>query len=587
MDFLSDLMNFLGNVTIDGRFTNFVVLVVLVVFGFCFIALFMRRKAWAKGLVTNATTLITSTGIFFTFFGIFVGLQGFNTNQIDQSIEQLLGGMKIAFLSSVLGLGLALLFRVLRIVIFSNSGGVSSETNATDIHNALRDNNEIIQKGFADLSDALGGEGDTSVASQLSKLRTLTSDKLDSLTEEFRKFAETIAENNSKALIEALEGVMRDFNAKINEQFGDNFKQLNEAVGKLVEWQENYRQQMEELLEAFKTTRDNIKEIENSLSNVETSTSKIPDHLESLEGVYTKLTSQIDDLSDTLESFADMRESAKNAFPTIQAGLVDFTQNLSQNITQMTEGLEQGISVSLSKVEEVSETHRQALDATQESVTEISRLSQESIENSNKVSETGLELVTETASSLDNAIQQHNERVLKMIESQDEEYKKLVKGLAEGLEQGISVSLSKVEEVSETHRQALDATKESVTEISRLSQESIENSKEISKLGEDLVTETASSLETAIQQHNKRVLKMIESQDEEYKKLVKGLTDGMRKGIEDGVGELGNAVSDLDSEMQEEVKRVVKVMGDNITAITDEFVKQYQRLVDSTKNNDK
>ena len=492
MDFLSDLMNFLGNVTIDGRFTNFVVLVVLVVFGFCFIALFMQRKAWAKGLVTNATTLITSTGIFFTFFGIFVGLQGFNTNQIDQSIEQLLGGMKIAFLSSVLGLGLALLFRVLRIVIFSNSGGVSSETNATDIHNALRDNNEIIQKGFADLSDALGGEGDTSVASQLSKLRTLTSDKLDSLTEEFRKFAETIAENNSQALIEALEGVMRDFNAKINEQFGDNFKQLNEAVGKLVEWQENYRQQMEELLEAFKTTRDNIKEIENSLSNVETSTSKIPDHLESLEGVYTKLTSQIDDLSDTLESFADMRESAKNAFPTIQAGLVDFTQNLSQNITQMTEGLEQGISVSLSKVEEVSETHRQALDATKESVTEISRLSQESIENSNKASETSIKLVNETATGLDDALSEHNKRVLKMVAEQQEEYKNLVANVAENMKQ-----------------------------------------------------------------------------------TIQGSAAG-----------LNQAVKQLDEEMQKEVTRVIEVMGGNLTGITEEFANQYQRLVDSTKNND-
>jgi len=41
-----------------------------------------------------------------------------------------------------------------------------------------------------------------------------------------------MAENNSKALIEALQEVIRDFNAKINEQFGENFKQLNEAVGK-------------------------------------------------------------------------------------------------------------------------------------------------------------------------------------------------------------------------------------------------------------------------------------------------------------------------------------------------------------------
>ena len=35
----------------------------------------------------------------------------------------------------------------------------------------------------------------------------------------FRKFAETMAENNSKALIEALEQVIRDFNAAFANAF--------------------------------------------------------------------------------------------------------------------------------------------------------------------------------------------------------------------------------------------------------------------------------------------------------------------------------------------------------------------------------
>ena len=60
-----------------------------------------------------------------------------------------------------------------------------------------------------------------------------------------------MAENNSNALIEALEEVMRGFNSKINEQFGDNFKQLNEAVGQILVWQEQYQSQMTQLAEEF------------------------------------------------------------------------------------------------------------------------------------------------------------------------------------------------------------------------------------------------------------------------------------------------------------------------------------------------
>ena len=67
----------------------------------------------------------------------------------------------------------------------------------------------------------------------------------------FNEFAEQMAENNTQALIEALEEVMRDFNTKINEQFGDHFRQLNEAVGRINDWQEQYRQQMNELAAQF------------------------------------------------------------------------------------------------------------------------------------------------------------------------------------------------------------------------------------------------------------------------------------------------------------------------------------------------
>jgi len=42
-------------------------------------------------------------------------------------------------------------------------------------------------------------------------------------------------------LVEALRDVIHDFNNKITEQFGDNFKELNEAVGRLLIWQEDYK----------------------------------------------------------------------------------------------------------------------------------------------------------------------------------------------------------------------------------------------------------------------------------------------------------------------------------------------------------
>ncbi len=75
-------------------------------------------------------------------------------------------------------------------------------------------------------------------------MRQESRDGLVTLKTSFDDFLKSAAENNSKALIQALQEVIRDFNAKINEQFGDNFKQLNAAVEKILVWQEKYRQQL-------------------------------------------------------------------------------------------------------------------------------------------------------------------------------------------------------------------------------------------------------------------------------------------------------------------------------------------------------
>jgi len=64
------------------------------------------------------------------------------------------------------------------------------------------------------------------------------------LQEAFDHFAKHMVENNQKAVIEALKEVIRDFNSKLSEQFGENFKQLNTAVGQLLQWQQQYKDEL-------------------------------------------------------------------------------------------------------------------------------------------------------------------------------------------------------------------------------------------------------------------------------------------------------------------------------------------------------
>ena len=119
---------------------------------------------------------------------------------------------------------------------------------------SIEDVKQEIAKGNKDIKDALVGDGDASLSTQIQKLRL-----------DFKEFAEKVAEDGSQKLIEALEQVIKDFNQKISEQFGENFKQLNEAVGALLIWQEEHKAQVEKLTGLFEETQKGIEAVNQSV----------------------------------------------------------------------------------------------------------------------------------------------------------------------------------------------------------------------------------------------------------------------------------------------------------------------------------
>ena len=169
---------------------------------------------------------------------------------------------------------------------------------------------------------------------QLQKLETTFSNKQDDLIRAFNEFAAQMAENNTKALIEALKEVIEDFNAKINEQFGDNFKQLNEAVGRINEWQEQYRQQMDELAVEFRIAAESIEKSRQSLEIIAERSDAIVSSAERLSPILEAIQHQIDQLEANLEAFHALADNARNAFPIIEDRLNKLTNDFSNVVRE-------------------------------------------------------------------------------------------------------------------------------------------------------------------------------------------------------------------------------------------------------------
>jgi len=89
-----------------------------------------------------------------------------------------------------------------------------------------------------------------------------------------------LKQNNSE-VIGALEGIVQEFNHNLTVQFGDNFKQLNKAVAKMIIWQDNYKIQIIENEESLNHILKELKRITLVKDNQEKHISQIINNLAS------------------------------------------------------------------------------------------------------------------------------------------------------------------------------------------------------------------------------------------------------------------------------------------------------------------
>ena len=233
------------NTTVMGDGTTTVLVTVIICAIIASLGLYFQlRYSWRA--IAQGPALLTMLGIGGTFFGIAVGLANFNANDIQGSIPHLLYGLKVSVWASFTGVLFAILLKL--------RSALTHERDADD-ENQFGD---PIADQLLALHRAISGDDESTVVSQMKLARQDVNDRLDALRKSQDNFLERLAEMSSRQLVEALRDVIRDFNDKITEQFGDNFKELNAAVRELVVWQEQYRFQMDDLITIERKSAENL-----------------------------------------------------------------------------------------------------------------------------------------------------------------------------------------------------------------------------------------------------------------------------------------------------------------------------------------
>ena len=359
-----------------GEVTNLFLWLLLGIF---VLAIVSKMRGWLPRFTAYAPAFLTSFGIFGTFVGIVIGLVDFDPNQIDKSISDLLEGLKTAFVSSIAGLGTGLFFKFLTLTsLFPDSEERDKEIDINqrilDVLNQQTQLLEATQKALAsdegsslagqvrlwreeqrhaheDFTDQLWKEFAAQIQLLEATQKAIASDEESSLIrqvmlwrEEHRyahkeftaqlwkkldEFAAIMSQSATEQVIEALQKVITDFNENLTEQFGDNFKELNTAVEKLVEWQENYREQLKQLHNLYE-------ESVAAITLIEQRCALIPQSMEKLEPIIGTANRQMDKIKSIIETanrqmghFAPIIETANRQIVELKKQSVELEKHLA------------------------------------------------------------------------------------------------------------------------------------------------------------------------------------------------------------------------------------------------------------------
>ena len=257
-------------------------------------------------------SLLPALGLIGTFLGIFAGLSNFDPGNIDNSLPILLAGLKVAFTTSILGMVGSAFVKITS--FFHPDVSVKDEITENDFF-------KLFSEQRKSLSEINVG--------------------IKALEIKFEEFANKIGESTVEQLIKAIEQVIRDFNTKIEEQFGENFKKFNLGLEKLLEWQNNYIIEVENTKKAIDASNNLLKKHEQSVDTIYQRLDDIPKTLKPLETILETIKKEREEIEKSLESLQNLRKNAEESIPLLSEKISALSNTLSENITNVSKRMEQ------------------------------------------------------------------------------------------------------------------------------------------------------------------------------------------------------------------------------------------------------
>ncbi len=581
---------------------------ILVILFLLLLAIVLTKLNRNHAFTDYAPSLLTSIGILGTFTGIVIGLLSFNVNNIDGSITDLLEGLKVAFITSLVGMLSSIFYKFLsstNIISPSQTSEIKEDVTVKDLYTIMYDQNQNIIK----VQELLSNSADSSLVGQIKLMRSDINDNsklmhqnlfasLDSISEtlllsqttltkldenqnkqqeEFNQFvqelwiklqdfADMLSKSATEQVIEALKNVIKEFNEKLTEQFGENFKELNSAVKDLVIWQDNYKVQLSEMENQFILSVKSMSDMEKSIDLISDHSKSIPDSMSSLEKIIITNQHQVDELSRHLDAFKDIRDRAVEAVPEIRTQIDTTVKGIQDASVELISGVTTSTDKITTVIVQSADDFANNVNATNSALVESSS--------------TLMQSSTDIKDQLNLTIEDINKHVREMIEHLSTNSKEISSNFKD-----IGVSLET--ELTKTNQHMLQNFTSMIDELSTHTKSVNDNFKDSAKnIGEelqDVSSKTVNILSNTTSELQKNIENLAQEQLKQTTKVLNGLDKAVEKTIQDTTKSLSKQVETMDAITAKEIENVMNAMGRSLASIAGQFTNDYQKLVKEMK----
>ena len=508
---------------------------------------------------------IVSLGVLGTFIGIFIGLQDFNPEDMKNSINSILLGLKTAFFTSIVGMGTALILSIIQKIFSKKSDNSTQKSLLLEISKKL------------DTLEKLDGSKDTDkVIVQLKQSQKI---QIDTQNETVKIFNEIKKSSNNERIL--LEIYKKMDSSQDTDKIISELKQLrniqtdtrdetSKIYSSIDELRENSNRENQKLIEILDS---NFSKMNNSLEIAIDKLSKgaTEEIIRALEHVIKEFNNELQ--SSFGDNFTKLNEAVVN--------LLEWQNNYKTHI----EHIEQHLNISTSSIEKSKES-LEIISSKNEAVLLVYKQLKNIIHiYHHQIKELNQHL--ETYSSLSDNAENMFLNITKNISKTTSEFSNLAETISSTNQEQKESFLTNNEEIKKAHSDLTEHIKsENSNQAESYKELFNQNSEEFSDLAQSISSSNKKQKDSFLSD-NKEIKKAhldltknIKSENEKQIKFNKELFSKNKEELDNITKHFNN----LGEEIPKALQISLNELNRGLTSLTKEFQKSYKEIMDKYKN---